>query len=250
MFDVSQRGDIAVLQMSYGKANAIDLEFCRGIEEQLEEIRKSSAKALVLTGEGNIFSAGLNLVRVLEEGSEYRQALVPALSTAFEKLFFFPKPVVVAVNGHAIAGGCLMACTGDHRIMSKGRGRIGIPELLVGVPFPTSALEMMRFVTDSRRLQVLMFGGATYLPEDAVEMGLVDELVEASELMDAAVEKAERLSSLAPQAFAASKRQIRQPVLDLIREGQSKFEKSILDIWGDSETLDSIRNYVSQTLNK
>ena len=52
LFDVSQRGDIAVLQMSYGKANAIDLEFCRGIEEQLEEIRKSSAKALVLTGEG------------------------------------------------------------------------------------------------------------------------------------------------------------------------------------------------------
>ena len=89
MFDVSQRGGIAVLQMSYGKANAIDLEFCQGIEKQLEEIRKSSAKALVLTGEGNIFSAGLDLVRVLEEGSEYRQALVPALSTAFEKLFFF-----------------------------------------------------------------------------------------------------------------------------------------------------------------
>ena len=250
MFDVSQHGDIAVLQMSYGKANAIDLEFCQGIEEQLEEIRKSSAKALVLTGEGNIFSAGLDLVRVLEGGSEYCQALVPALSTAFEKLFFFPKPVVVAVNGHAIAGGCLMACTGDHRIMSNGRGKIGIPELLVGVPFPTSALEMMRFVTDSRRLQVLMFGGATYLPEDAVEMGLVDELAVASELMDVAVEKAERLGSLTPQVFAASKRQIRQPVLDLIRDGQSKFEQSISDIWGDPETLDSIRNYVSQTLKK
>ena len=69
MFDVTQRGEISVLRLSHGKANAIDAEFCQGLEECLAEIEESSSKALVLAGEGNIFSAGLDLVRVLEEGS-------------------------------------------------------------------------------------------------------------------------------------------------------------------------------------
>jgi len=67
LFDITQQGGIAVLRMAHGKANAMDLEFCQSMGERLEEIKKSSSKALVLTGEGNIFSAGLDLVRVLEE---------------------------------------------------------------------------------------------------------------------------------------------------------------------------------------
>ena len=67
MFDVTQRGEVAVLRMSHGKANTIDVEFCQGITERLEEIKNSSSKALVLTGERNIFSAGLDLTRVLEK---------------------------------------------------------------------------------------------------------------------------------------------------------------------------------------
>ena len=127
MFEVTQQGEVAVLRMSHGKANTIDVEFCQSIGERLEEIKNSSSKALVLTGEGNIFSAGLDLVRVLEEGGDYLKALAPVLSTMYGRLFFYPKPVVAAVNGHAIAGGCVLACTADHRIMARGTGRMGVP---------------------------------------------------------------------------------------------------------------------------
>lgn len=250
MFDVTQRGEVAVLRMSHGKANTIDMEFCQGLGERLEEIKKSPSNALVLTGEGSIFSAGLDLVRVLEEGSEYLQSLGPVLSKVFETLFFFPKPVVAAVNGHAIAGGCLLVCTADHRIMSQGRSRIGVPELLVGVPLPTIALEIMRFVTGSQNLQKMLFGGATYLPEDAIDMGLVDELVDPSSLLDRAVEMAEKLTIVSPRAFEHTKRHIRQPVLEKVRVGEPKFEKSVLDMWGAPETLETIRNYVSRILKK
>ena len=250
MFDVTQHGEVAVLRMSHGKANTIDVEFCQGIGERLEEIKESSAKALVLTGEGNIFSAGLDLVRVLEEGGDYLKALAPVLSTMYGRLFFYPKPVVAAVNGHAIAGGCVLACTADHRIMARGTGRIGIPELLVGVPLPTLPLEIMRFVTNSQQLQKLLFGGATYLPEDALDMGLVDELVEPADLMDRAVAEAEKLAIISPQGFEHTKSHIRQPVLEKVRVGEPKFEQSVLDMWGAPETLETIRSYVSRTLKK
>ena len=250
MFDVTQHGDVAVLRMSHGKANTIDVEFCQGIGERLEEIKESSAKALVLTGEGNIFSAGLDLVRVLEEGSDYLKALAPVLSTMYGRLFFYPKPVVAAVNGHAIAGGCVLACTADHRIMARGTGTIGLPELLVGVPLPTLAFEIMRFVTKSQHLQTMLYSGATHLPEDAASLGLVDELVEPSDLLDRAVERAEKLTTISPKVFEHTKRQIRQPVLERVRDGQSSFEPSVRDMWAAPETLEAIRNYVSQTLKK
>ena len=168
----------------------------------------------------------------------------------FETLFLYPKPVVAAVNGHAIAGGCLLVCTADHRIMARGIARIGTPELLLGVPLPTIALEIMRFVTNSQHLQTMLYSGATYLPEDAAGRGLVDELVEPTDLLDKAVEKAEKLTTISPKVFEHTKRHIRQPVLERVRDTQSSFEQSVLDMWGAPETLEAIRNYVSRTLKK
>lgn len=250
MFEITQRREVALLQMVHGKANTMDVEFCQGLAEQLEGLKKSSSKALVLTGRGNIFSAGLDLVRVLNEGSTYLRDLVPALSTVFEALFFFPKPVVAAVNGHAIAGGCLLASAADHRIMAQGTGCMGVPELLVGVPFPTIALEIMRFATNSQRIQTLMYGGATYPPNEAVGLGLIDEIVEPSDLLEVALEKAERLAGISPRVFELTKRQIRQPVLERARDTEATFEPSVRELWGDPETLEAMRSYVSRTLKK
>ncbi len=150
MIDISEQGEIAVVTMRHGKANAMDVEFCEAIAARFEELKKSKVKAVVLTGEGKIFSAGVDLVRALDGGADYFHKFLPALSKAFVTAFFFPRPVVAAINGHAIAGGCVLACCADRRLMAKGASRIGIPELLVGVPFPTIALEVMRFTTASR----------------------------------------------------------------------------------------------------
>src|SRR5262249_50308440 len=149
------------------------------------------AKAVVLTGQGNIFSAGVDLVRALDGGADYFHKFLPALSKAFVTAFFFTKPVVAAVNGHAIAGGCVLAACADRRLMVRGGGRIGIPELLVGVPFPTIALEVMRFTIAARFIQDVFLTGAAYSPEEALPRGLADELVESGDLMRRAVAAAE-----------------------------------------------------------
>jgi len=162
----------------------MDVEFCEAIAARFEELKKSKARAVVLTGEGKIFSAGVDLVRALEGGAGYFHKFLPALSKAFVTVFFFPKPVVAAVNGHAIAGGCVLACCADRRLMAKGASRIGIPELLVGVPFPVVPLEIMRFATHASRLQALAYRGLTLTAGDALQYGLVDSVTDADRLLD------------------------------------------------------------------
>jgi len=103
-------------------------------------------------------------------------AFLPALHRLYDTVFFFPKPVVAAVNGHAIAGGCVLECCADKRIAMAGGGRIGVTELLVGVPFPPLAFEIMRFASPPRYLADGMFSGATFTPDVALTRGLVDEL--------------------------------------------------------------------------
>src|SRR2546430_567265 len=144
MIELTYHGDVTVLRMTHGKANALDLELCNALTARLEEYRQSAAKALVITGSGRMFSAGVDLLRVATEGAPYVRVFLPAVNRAFETLFSLLKPVVAAVNGHAIAGGCIIACAADHRLMARDGGRIGIPALLGGVPCPVVPLEIMR----------------------------------------------------------------------------------------------------------
>src|SRR5262249_36376962 len=125
---------IAVLTMQHGKANALDVEFCNAMADQFIDLRKASAKAVVLAGQGKIFSAGVDLKRLSEGDAGYVRQFLPTLHRLFEAVFFHPKPVVAAVNGHAIAGGCVLACCADRRIMARDAGRIGVTEILLGVP--------------------------------------------------------------------------------------------------------------------
>ena len=144
MIDLTEADGISILRLQHGKANALDVELCQALTKALEAFRQSASKALVVTGTGKMFSAGVDLVRLSNEGAAYVRAFLPAMNGMFETLFSLLKPVVAAVNGHAIAGGCIIACAADRRVMAEQGGRIGIPELLVGVPFPVVPLEIVR----------------------------------------------------------------------------------------------------------
>lgn len=246
---IEMRGAVALARMAHGKANALDTAFCRTVLESLEALAAGPARAVVITAEGGIFSAGVDLIRLLDGGAEYRAAFVPLLSTVVRALFTFPKPLVAAVNGHAIAGGCVIACTADHRIMARGPARIGVPELTVGVPFPTAALEVVRFVVPAHHVQSVVYGGATYAPEDALGVGLVDELVDAHTLLEQAVERARRLGELPAQAFVLTKRQLRAPVLSRIESGAA-LDATVEKEWNGTETLRRVQAYVERTLRR
>jgi enoyl-CoA hydratase len=246
---LESRDDVVVAQMTHGKANALDLEFCTAIVSTLDELAASSARVVVLTGTGSIFSAGVDLIRLCDDGPEYRSRFVPALSNLMHALFSFPRPLVAAVNGHAVAGGCLMACTADHRIMTRGSGRIGVPELVVGIPFPTKALEVLRYVVPAQYVQAMVYRGATYTPDEAVAIGLVDELAEPAGLIDGALAAARRLAALPADVFALTKRQLRAPTLAAMQAGAAR-DAEIAEIWTDPAAIDRVRDYVARTFKR
>lgn len=250
MIEVESRGDVAMVTIRHGKANAMDLELCAGIAREFAALAGSPARAIVLTGQGRIFSAGVDLVRALASGATYFEEFLPVLRQAFAAVFFCDKPVVAALNGHAIAGGCVLACAADRRLMARNGGRIGITELVVGVPFPVIALEIMRFVTASHRFEELVFGAATYSPDDGAALGLVNEIVDPQNLLDRAIAVAQQLGALGPDAFALTKRQTRQTVADRLAADGPRHDPEVDRIWSTPAAAARIRDYVSRTLRK
>jgi enoyl-CoA hydratase len=205
MIDVKTENGIAIVTIRHGKANALDVELSEELDECFARIAESAARAVVVTGQGRIFSAGVDLIRLSSGGPDYVRKFLPVLHRAFNAMFFFPKPVVAAINGHAIAGGCVLACCADRRIMARADGRIGVTELLVGVPFPAVAFETMRFAVPARHLPELLFTGATFEVDAALERGLVDAVAPPDELMPSAIAAAEQFAALSPAAFALTK---------------------------------------------
>ncbi len=246
MIEASELDGVVLLRLADGKANAMSLEFCQTLTVRLQEA--GHAPAVVLTGSGHIFSAGVDLLRLLEGGAPYIRAFLPALGTMFMTVFSHPRPVVAAINGHAVAGGCVLACATDKRIMARDAGRIGVTELVVGVPFPPVAMEIMRAATAPQYFEDALFGGATYAPAEAVARGLVHEVVDPQALIDRAVAAAKSLAALSPPAFALTKRQTRGPALERI--AGADVDAAVAQIWTAPETLARIRDYVSRVLRK
>lgn len=250
MIDVATEGGIAVVTMTHGKANALDLEFCEALVARFGELRTADVKAIVLTAPGKIFSAGVDLKRLTGGGVDYVRAFLPSLHRLYDTVFFHPKPVVMAINGHAMAGGAVLAACGDRRIMARDSGRIGVTEMLVGVPFPALAFEVVRFAVPSRYLAEFTLTGATYPTGDALDKGWVDEVVAPEALMSRAMETARLYASLPPQAFAQTKSQIRQAVSERMALSGAATDAAVTAIWTKTETLDRVAAYVAKTLKK
>ena len=249
MLKLETQDGISVLRMEHGKANAQDTEFCTAISEGMAEIEGLPSRAVLITGHGRFFSGGVDLKRVVAGGVDYLRDFVPALVRCFESVFFHPKPVVIAVNGHAIAGGCILACCGDRRLMSDDeRAGIGVPELHVGVPFPAAALEILRYACSPRHLQMLVGSGRSLRPGEALEAGLVDALAAPDALESEALEVARALASVRPEVFAVTKRQLRAPVRDRIRANADATGEAVFRLWTSPETVTAIERFVAKTL--
>ncbi len=249
MIEIQTKNGIAVVTLMHGKANTLDVEFCTALAGRFKELAKSKAKAVVITGQGRIFSAGVDLKRLSEGGAPYIRKFLPSLHKLYEAAFFHPKPVIAAVNGHAIAGGAVLAACADRRIMAREVGRIGVTELQVGVPFPVMAFEAVKFAVPQRYLTEFLIGAGTYPSNEALQKGWVDEVVEPELLLQRALDVAASCAALSPVAFAQTKAQIREPVAERLKKGKAT-EKAVTKIWTAPATLKYIRAYVERTLKK
>lgn len=246
MIDINTVGTVQVLTLSSGPVNAQDVELLEELASVVRDLARSDAGALVVTGAGRAFSAGVDLNRVVEGGADYTDRLVPALSAAFEAMFCYPGPTVAAINGAAIAGGCVLACACDRRLIGP-EAQIGAAEVRVGVPFPVAALEVMRYACGVNADEVLL-GGRSYRGPEAVARGLAHRVV-ADELIEAAVAEAADLGDIPADAYRQTKTQLHAPTMARIREAAG-IDDEVRQRWGTEETLRRIAAYVERLRRK
>jgi enoyl-CoA hydratase len=198
------------------------------------------ARAVVITGSGSTFSAGVDLRRIVAGGPSYIREFLPALSDATMAIFDHPGPVVAAVNGHAIAGGCVIAAACDVRLMSQGT--IGLAELSVGVPFPLVPMEIMRHAIGPA-VGHMVLTAALLDPAQAQSIGLVQHVCESEVLLDSAVDLARQMARTPADVFSVSKRQLQQPARDRIA-ARGGDDEAAAQMWSSDRTRDAIARYL------
>jgi enoyl-CoA hydratase len=232
-------GKVAVLRLSHGGLNLMDTELLEAIALEFRELPGGYARSVVITGHGHVFCAGLDLKRYMEGGADYARHLPLLLCRAFEAVFKCPLPVVAAVNGHAIGGGCVLACCADIRVMADSEGEIGLPELRVGVPFPRAALEIVRYAAGSVSARRLVFGTQTCRPKQALELGLVDEVVPADELFDRAKAVARTVAEQSPaDTFTLTKEQLHREAIERIDRYREEENMLAQRLWVEHAVID------------
>jgi enoyl-CoA hydratase len=244
MIDIESVGDVDVLRLAHGKVNALDLELLAALGDVLDGVGASD-RAAVITGNGRVFCAGVDLRRVLAGGRAYAAELIPALHHAFMAVFTCPRPVVAAIDGAAIAGGCIIAAACDQRLMADGPAPIGTTELVVGVPFPVSAIEIMHH-TCGHFAGDLVLGAETLPVGEAVVAGLVDRAVPADTLLGEAIAAAARLASLPAEAYALAKQQLRAPAVERIERDAPSGDAAAAELWGAPETAARIADQLAR----
>lgn len=248
MVERDDRDGVAVLRMTHRPANVLATPFCAALADSLDGAASDDGvRAAVLTGTDSIFSGGVDLFRLLEGGAAYLESFFPALDRLFRGLYVYPKPLVAALNGHAIAGGFVLACGCDFRLVARGGATLGAPELRVGVPFPGVALDLIAGAVPARHLREVVLRGRIFDVEEALARGLVDEAVEPEGLLGHAVELARELGALPPRAFALTRRQLAAG--RSIRD-DAQTEAEVRSVWEDVETHARIRAYLERTFGE
>lgn len=240
---LTRHGATALLTLNRPPANALNDQVLRELHGHLTQFVSSDVRAVVITGQGRFFSAGLDLFEVFSYGAAQAEAFSKTFDDTFTLLFSLPIPVVAALNGHTVAGGAVIAAAADFRLMTDGDSQLGLSEIKVGVPFPTSAFEIVRAAWSGPHLSELLYRGRNYRPPEALARNLIDEVHPPEELVERALELATELGSHPKLAYSSNKRGMRREALARMAAVRTGGEDPVWSEWRTPEILAIVENY-------
>ncbi len=240
---VTMKAGICTLGLKRGKVNALNPGVVNEIHNILNALEHDAAvQAVILTGHGKFFSFGFDIPEFLSYSKEEFTEFVLKFTSLYTYMFLYSKPIIAALNGHAIAGGCMLALACDTRIMVSGKAKISLNEIAFGSTVFSGCTEMLRFCAGSKNAEKVLYSGAMYSAAEAKEIGLVDMVTSADELLEEAVKAASDLGRKSAPAFAGIKSLLRKPVADKMRMTEKLSIKEFVEIWYSDPVWENLKN--------
>jgi enoyl-CoA hydratase/carnithine racemase len=235
---VEEHGGVALVRIDRPPANAMDLELLEEGARLVDELASSDPGAVVITGRDGFFSAGVDLKVAPQLDADGQRAMVTGINRLFGRWYGFPRPLVCAVNGHAIAGGLILALCGDHRVGAR-HGKLGVTELRAGIPYPAVAMLVVKFELTPQVARRLVLGADLVDPETGLQLGLIDELQPDDRLLERSLELASDLAALPHQTYSLVKRQLRGEALERIDRILAGEADPVASSWVGDEAADA-----------
>ena len=240
--ELSLKDGIATVTLARPKVNAINEQVVSELRDVFRELASDTrVRAVILTGRGSFFSFGFDIPGFMDYPREAFHRFIMSFSDLVQRIFVFPKPVIAALNGHAVAGGCVLAIACDRRFMVGGKAKIALNELTLGASVFTSIAEILKYTVGSRTAQLLLYTGKMNSAEEALTLGLVDKVVSEGEINDAAVSAARELAGWDVFAFGSVKRLLRKEAIDRIDNHEKGSVSDFVDIWYSENTWEKLK---------
>jgi enoyl-CoA hydratase len=215
LVDYKLDGAVATIALDDGKLNVFSIPMLQALHAALGDAERDGA-VVVLRGREGCFSAGFDM-NVFGAGPEPILEMLTLGATLAERVLSFPRPVLVACSGHAIAAGAFLPLAADVRIGVDGPFRIGLNEVRIGLTVPSFAIELARGRLAPAHFDAAVVGARMYEPAGAVTAGFLDRVVAADELEATSLAAAVALAELNGRAHAATKLRARGETLDRLR---------------------------------
>ena len=207
-------GDVTLLTIDDGKANALSFEMMAAIDAALDDAEEAG-QALIIAGREGKLCAGFDL-RSMSAGPERAKELVVAGGELFMRLYMYPRPLVMACTGHALAAGAALLLTADERISAEGPFKLGFNEIQIGLPTPRFLWELAQARLERRAFIPSTLMARIHDPAAARDAGFLDRVVSKEELASSALEAASRLAALPRSPYASSKRAMRKALVERV----------------------------------
>jgi len=231
-------GPIGIFTIDTPRNNAINVDFIREAHTLMDEAEHDTGIcALVVTStHKSLFCPGVDLPSLTGKSPAEMRAFYEALTGIVRRKFAYPKPEVYALNGHTIAGGLMMALAGEHRVMAQGPFYVGLMEIELGLATPIGVVAMVPHVLGGRLAERVLFRGERHTVEQALALGLVDDVVERDRLMDRAIDHARLLGAKPPAGYRRLKGYARRDVAERMAALDAAHLDDLVEQWFSAET--------------
>jgi enoyl-CoA hydratase/carnithine racemase len=248
---IERQGRLAVARLDKARGNAIDDALAAELADAAAALGRDDTVdgVLLASAHPKLFCPGLDLLALVDFDRAGMERFMLRFSAAVWALYGLEKPVVAAVNGAAVAGGCILALTADHRVLRRG-APIGLNEVKVGVPLPWSVTVLLRATVCGSALGRIALLGRNFADEDAVALGLADEIAAPDVFEETCLARLAEFAEKDARSLATTKRWLREPVIEEMKEHEPERLRAFLDGWFSPATRERVRATVAALAKK